>query len=306
MRRPPAWGSPSLGEAAGPLDSGRGLAGFSRDCPEEALVMRARGERPGMEDGCSHRGGVLMGSRCGCGPDPGSSRPGRTEWAQPPASGEENEGRRWPRSPGEEGCGERALWSGGPGKSSGVPTSGGWPAARDPASELCQAAWRERLRGAQSPHPRTHSPRACSVRPWELPAESRAARPPPRPGLTKLGVAGRASRGRGPRLSPIGVPVLVPCLAFARPQKLLSPAASTTENGGVDVIFLSPRPGPRPRGRRPGGAAACGVYLLAVHLPGARTPRGEQTGWKGVCERGDVGAHTRCHTQSRGFVATAP
>lgn len=186
------------------------------------------------------------------------------------------------------------------------PTSGGWPAARDPASELCQAAWRERLRGAQSPHPRTHSPRACSVRPWELPAESRASRPPPRPGLAKLGVAGRASRGRGPRLSPIRVPVLVPCLAFARPQKFLLPAASTTGNGGVDVISRSPEPGPRPGGRRPGSAAACGVCLLAVRFPGVRTLRCEQTGWKGVCERGDVGAHTRCHTQSRGFVDTAP
>lgn len=138
---------------------GRGLGGFSRNCPEEALVMRARGERPGMEDGCSDRGGVLMGSRCGCGPDPGSPRPGRTEWAQPPASGEENEGRR-PRTPGEEGCGERALWSRGPGKSSGVPHlwgMAGGPRSRHQALPSCLAG---EAAGSAEPtaHTRAHTP----------------------------------------------------------------------------------------------------------------------------------------------------
>lgn len=34
---------------------------------------------------------------------------------------------------------------------------------------------------------------------------------------------------------------------------------------------------------------------LAVRSPRLWTPRGEHIGWKGVCEHGDVGAHTRCH-----------
>lgn len=42
-----------------------------------------------------------------------------------------------------------------------------------------------------------------------------------------------------------------------------------------------------------------------MRSPRARTRRREQTGWKGVCKPGDVCAHTRCHTQSRGFVAAA-
>lgn len=41
LRSPPARGSPSPG-GDGPAESlGRGLVGFSRDCPEEALVARA-------------------------------------------------------------------------------------------------------------------------------------------------------------------------------------------------------------------------------------------------------------------------
>ena len=34
-----------------------------------------------------------------------------------------------------------------------------------------------------------------------------------------------------------------------------------------------------------------------MRSPRARTRRGEQTGWKGVCEPGDVRARTCCHTK---------
>lgn len=156
----------------------------------------------------------------------------------------------------------------------------------------------------RAPHPRTHSPRACSVRPWELPAESRAALAPSRPAARKVG--GDGARELGSRRPPVALGRRVPCLAFARPQTHLSPAASATGNRGVHVIHRSPRPGPRPVGQRPGGVAACRMDPLGVRLPRARTPCGEHTGWKGVCEHGDVGAHTRCHTQCHGFVATAP
>lgn len=52
----------------------------------------------------------------------------------------------------------------------------------------------------------------------------------------------------------------------------------------------SPRPGRRPGGQRPGGAAACPADPLAVRSPRARPRCGEQAGWKGVCERGALGA----------------
>lgn len=43
---------------------------FSRDCPEEALVARAGGERRGMAvDRRSDRGWGLVGLRCGREPD---------------------------------------------------------------------------------------------------------------------------------------------------------------------------------------------------------------------------------------------
>ena len=42
-----------------------------------------------------------------------------------------------------------------------------------------------------------------------------------------------------------------------------------------------------------------------MRSPRAQTGLREQTGWKGVCEPGDVRAHPRCHTQCRGFVAAA-
>lgn len=199
----------------------------------------------------------------------------------------------------------RALLSGGSRKSSGAPhpieTAGG-PRSRRRAILVCLAG---EAAGSVEPHTRAHTPREhaqCGLGNF-LPSRG-PPWPPPGPQLAKLGATGRASGGRGACLSPLGV--RIPCLAFARPQTHLSPAASATGNGGVLVIHRSPRPGPRPVGQRPGGVAACRVDPLAVRSPRARTPCSEHTGWKGVCEHGDVGAHTRCHTQCHGFVATAP
>ena len=58
----------------------------------------------------------------------------------------------------------------------------------------------ERLPGALGPpHPRPHSPRACSVRPWELPAESQTAPAPSPPNASKVGgSAGARGRARCP------------------------------------------------------------------------------------------------------------
>lgn len=104
---------------------------------------------------------------------PGSSGPRRTGRARPEASREE--GRR--REAGPEPLGRRhaaGRCSGpeGPGGPGAPQLLGDGPRVHDPAGALSAAAGSGRLQGAQSPHPRTHSPRACSVRSWELPAES--------------------------------------------------------------------------------------------------------------------------------------
>lgn len=68
MRRPPARGNRFPGETAGlhgPWEVG--VVGFSRDCPEKALVARTGGERPGMVDGRSDRGGAWWGHAEGVG-----------------------------------------------------------------------------------------------------------------------------------------------------------------------------------------------------------------------------------------------
>lgn len=91
------------------------------------------------------------------------------------------------------------------------------------------------------------------------------------------------------------------CSAPAR----LSSTALAAGNRGVDVI-------PAPRGQVEGWVArGLAVRLPArwtrsVRSPRARTPCREQTGWKRVCEHPALGAHTRSHTQSLGFIATAP
>lgn len=182
------------------------------------------------------------------------------------------------------------------------PTSGGWPAARDPATKLCQAAWRERLRGAQSPQPTPAHTLPKSMLSAALGTSCRVAslQAPSPPRARKVG--GGGARELEARPPPVAHwcprPRSLPCLCSTPEASLAGSLHDWELRRGCHF----PLPKARSEGgRRPGGAAACGVYLLAVRLPGARTPRGEQTGRKGVCEREDVGAHTRCHTQSPCF-----
>lgn len=170
--RPPARSSPFPGEAAGgPHGSEKGeIVGFSRDCPEEALVARAGGKRPRMAGGRSDRGGAWWGSRCGCVLDWGPRDLGAQGRLSLGPVGRKKKG-GWLRALGGEGCGRQDLWSRKPGSVGVSPTFGGSPRAHNPAGVICEAAWPERLRGTRSAHPRTQSPRACSVWPWELPAE---------------------------------------------------------------------------------------------------------------------------------------
>lgn len=143
-----------------------------------------------------------MGSRCGRGPGWGPSDLGAQDGLSHGPGGRKKKG-GWPRAPGEEGCRGLALLSGEPGKSSGAPHPVRTPGGPRYAGALCQAAWRERLWGAQSPHPRTHSRRACSVRPWELPAESLAAPAPSR--LPPRKVGGDGVREWGARRPPVAL-----------------------------------------------------------------------------------------------------
>lgn len=158
--------------------------------------------------------------------------------------------------------------------------------------------------GERRVHTRAHTPREhaqCGPgnflpsreRPWPLPG----------PLLAKLGAAG-SRVWVAPR----------PAVALWRSGSLhslssaparLSSTALAAGNRGVDVI-------PAPRGQVEGWVArGLAVRLPArwtrsVRSPRARTPCSEQPGWKGVCEHPALGAHTRCHTQSLGFIATAP
>lgn len=184
----------------------------------------------------------------------------------------------------------------------GVPPSR-W--VRPPAAIACalrEAAWPERLRGAQSPHPRTHSPEHAQCGPGNFLPSRQRPRPAPGPQLAKLGAEGLAGGGRGARLWPFRVPG--PCLAFAGLSALLSLTTPAAGNGGADVIPSARGQGSRPGGQRPGGAAACRVDRVEMRSPRARTPRREQTGWKRVCEPGDVRSHSLSYTKLR-FVATA-
>lgn len=242
-----------------------------------------------------------MWSRCGCGPGWGPRDLGAQGGLNHGPVGRKKGG--WSRAPGEEGCGGRALWSRGPGKSRGAPhllgTAAG-PQSRRRASQGCLAG---EAAGSAEPTPAHTLPE--SMLSAALGTSCRVAGspgPPPGRRLAKLGAAGSASGGRGVCLSPFRAPS--PCLAFARLQAQLLPTAPAAGNGGVHVISRSPRPGPGPGGQRPRGAAAARwtCSRCARRAPG---PREVSRLWKGVCEPGDVGAHTRCHTQSHGFVAAA-
>lgn len=214
----------------------------------------------------------------------GSREPGRAGRAQPTASGEEEEG-RLARGPEEEGCGGATLGlrnreaRGNPPQPFGAglrPATPSGRSASQPGRRGC---------GERRAHTRAHTlpesmlsaalGTSCPVA--SRPAPSRPPLgPPPGPPRAKLGATERAGGGRGARLSPFGAPG--PCLAFAQIPALLAPTAPAAGNGGMDVIPRSPRPGPRPGGQRPGGAAACMVDSLPMHSLSAPTPRREPTG----------------------------
>lgn len=194
-----------------------------------------------------------------------------------PVGGRKREAGSWPQ--GRRNAAARALAQGTHG-GPGVPPSC-W--VRPPAAIPCalrEAAWPERLRGAQSPHPRTHSPEHAQCGPGNFLPSRQRPRPAPGPQLAKLGAEGFGGGGCGARLWPFRSPG--PCLAFAGLSALLSLTTRAAGNGGADVIPSARGQGSTPGGQRPGGAAACRVGRVEMRSPRARTPRREQTGWKRV------------------------
>lgn len=250
MRRPPAGAAPSQARLLAPRAPGEaGVVSFSVDCPEEALVARAGGERPGMADGLSGRGGAWWGHAVGVGwagvLGTWACREGSSHW---PVGRKQ---RGWLRGPGEEGCSGRALWYRGPGQSRGAP-----PPLGDRRRPTIPRARSARLPGRRScgerrAHTRAHNPREhaqCS------PGNFLPRREPPRPPPGPLRPVARKVGGTAPscrRFAP-GPPAL-PLLGCPRCSRRSPPAAG---NGGVDVTPTSPRSGPRPGGQRPGGEAA--------------------------------------------------
>lgn len=267
------------------------------------LEANGRGWQMGART-AAEPGGVTLRGWAGL----GSPGPGRAGRAQQPATGAA-EGRL---VPGPRAGGMR--WAGAlvrrTREAQGCPPPLGDRRRAAVSPVLPKAAWPERLRGAQSPHPRAHSPRACSVRPWELPAESLASRapsrapsrPPPGRRLAKLAAAGRARGRRGGR-----APV-----AFSRPRPppRFCPAPGAAFGGHPCGWERGRACHPRlPEARSEAAwpeAWRCGPARW-TRSRRARRAHGpdSRTGWKGVCEPGDVRSYARCHTQSRGFVATA-
>ena len=218
-----------------------------------------------MADGRSVRGGALVGSCAGLrlpGPGPAGGL------SHGPVSRKRKEA-----GPGPQGKRDAARGRSGPGDQGNpaVPsTPRGCPLIRDPAGRRgYQERWVH--------HTRAHTPREhAQCGPGNFLPSLKRPRPPPRPMLPKLGAAQGLEGGRGARRSPFGVLVL--CIAPARPLELLSSAAPTAGNRGVDVTHpRSPRPGPRPGGQRPGGGASCRVDMLAMRSPHARTQCCKQT-----------------------------
>lgn len=99
LRSPPAPGSASRGRLNPPGPVTRGLVGFPRDSPKEALVARAGGERPGMVDGRSDREGARWGSRRKRGPGRGPRDPGALGGLGQRPVGRKEEGGRLAPSP---------------------------------------------------------------------------------------------------------------------------------------------------------------------------------------------------------------
>lgn len=220
-------------------------------------MARTVGELPGMADGRSDRGGAWWGHAAGVGragvPGTGARRAGSAngQWG----------GRRREAGPGPRRGGMR--WSDAPGWGTGKP--GGTPHPLGPvagprprqgAPRVCPA--REAAGSAEPTPARTHSPRACSVQPWELPAESLAARPPPGPLWAPLPVHGVLSWGRpSARVGARRPPVAVSC-PWPLPRFCSDPSAA-----GAD----------RPRGWERG----CGCH---PPLPEARSEAGRPEAWR--------------------------
>lgn len=233
-----------------------------------------------------------MGSRCGCGPDRGSPRPGRTEWAQPPASGEENEGRRWPRTPREEGCGEQALWSRVPGKSSGVPHlwgMAGGPRSRQRALPSCLAG---EAAGSAEPTPAHTLPKSMLSAALGTSCRVASLQAPSQPGARKVGGGGaRESEAQPPPVAHWCPPSSFPALPLLDPRSF----SRRQPPGLVTEAWMSfPAPQGQVRGRvaeglavRPPAGCTCSPCACQAHGPRAVSRLGG---------RGCVSARTLAHT----------
>lgn len=211
-----------------------------------------------------------------------------------PVGGRKREAGSWPQ--GRRNAAARALAQGTHG-GPGVPPSC-W--VRPPAAIPCalrEAAWPERLRGAQSPHPRTHSPEHAQCGPGNFLPSRQRPRPAPGPQLAKLGAEGFGGGGCGARLWPFRSPG--PCLAFAGLSALLS---LTTRAAGNGVRMSSPLPEAKVRGRVARGLAVRPLAAWTGWRCGrhARGPRAVSRLGGSGCEPGDVRSHSRCHTRSCG------
>lgn len=263
------------GEAACGLFKGLSRGGFG--C---AGRRRAAGAGRWASDG----GGALVGSCWGCGPGWGPGVLGAPGGLSHGPARRKKGG--WPRAPGEAGCGGGRS---GPGAQGPVvpPSRGGQPAARVPARAQDQPAWPERRGAARSPHPRTHSREHAQCGPGNfLPSRERPW-PPPRPPLAKLEAVGAGVGGAAPACRPLASRFRASPLPGPRRFSLPPPPRL-----GTEARMSSPLPEARSqaewpeawwRGRLPGGPARGALFT--------RTDRcREQGGWKGVCERGALGA----------------
>lgn len=198
-------------------------------------------------------GGVMLGVWAGL----GSPGPGRSGRAEPPAS-EEEEGRL---APGPRGSGmrragalvreSRVQWCPQP-----LGPAGG-PRSRPRSGPACLAG---EATGSAESTPAHTLPRACSVRAWELPAESRAAlAPSPRPLLAKLGAVGAGVGGAAPACRPLASRFRAAPLPGPRRFSLPPPPRL-----GTEARMSSPLPEARSQagwpeawwcGRLPGGPA---------------------------------------------------
>lgn len=143
-------------------------------------------------------------------------------------------------------------------------------------------------RGSAESTPARTLPRACSVRPGNFLPSRERPRPPRRPLTAKLEAVGAGVAGARPPPVALWRPGSGHRLCPARGASLFRRPRGWQRRRGCHP--RAPRPGRRPGGQRPGGAAACRADPLAVRSPRARTRCRAQAAWKGVCERGALGA----------------